>query len=168
MPNRPRFTPPPVSPSSWEVLNGVGVDGVEVNFPFSLFFVFLRFPVVFAFCLFFSLSFDFLVFYRFFFGGGGLFFMFFVFFRFFGALLVSLFFLVLFFFLFCLLFCFLFFHRFSSSQENLVLSAHLQADAVDGPCLRPRGKLQKTVKKGNFAPTPSTPTPLETFRPSDP
>ena len=38
-----------------EFLNGVGVDGVGVNFPF-----FCRFPVVFAFCLFFSLFFVFL------------------------------------------------------------------------------------------------------------
>ena len=42
-----------------------------------------------------------------------------------------------------------------------MFSAHLQAVAVDGPSIFGHGE---TAKKENFAPTPSTPTPSETFR----
>ena len=83
----------------WEVLNGVGVDGVGGIFPFfSFFFIFLRF-------LFFFFSF------------------FFVFLRFSS-----------FFFVFCL---------FSWNKGK---------------------RLQFTGKMGNFAPTPSAPTPFGTSR----
>ena len=48
------------APLSWEVLNGVGVDGVGGNFPFfSFFFVFLRFFVFFRFSSFFFVFFRF-------------------------------------------------------------------------------------------------------------
>ena len=50
--------------SLWEVLNGVGVDGVGGIFPFfSFFFGFLRFFVFFSFSLFFSFFFAFLSFF---------------------------------------------------------------------------------------------------------
>ena len=74
---------------------------------------------------------------------------------FFKALLISL-------------FVFSLFSHFSSflyiSEELRVFSAHFQAVVVDCPCLWPRGKLLRTTKKENFAPTPSTSTPSETFR----
>ena len=53
----------------WEVLNGVGVDGVGVNFLFFVFFVFFRvciLPVSFPFFFFLSLFCDFLLFFLFF------------------------------------------------------------------------------------------------------
>ena len=52
---------------------------------------------------------------------------------------------------------------FFSFQEVLVFSAHFQAIAVDCPSVFSYGETAKTCKKGNFAPTPSTPTPSETF-----
>ena len=58
-----------------------------------------------------------------------------------------------------------FFVSFYSSPEILVFSAHFQAVAVDCPSVFGYGETaKKTEKKREFAPTPSTPTPSETFR----
>ena len=116
--------------------NGIGVDGVGVIFLF-----FFRFSVVFAFCLCFcALSFSF-VFY-------------------FSAFFVS----PLFFVFLCFSLFFFVFLCFYSSQKILVFSARFQAVAVDCPSVFGYGETAKTRRKGHFAPTPSTPTPSETFR----
>ena len=127
------------SPRFGKVLNGIGVDGVGVNF---LFFCIslscLHFAGVFA--LFFFCSFLFLPFFLF------PYLRFFVFLHFF------------FFFVFLCFFV-------SFIRLKRVFSAHFQAVAVDCPPVFGYGETAKTrKKKGNFAPTPSTPTPSETFR----
>ena len=63
--------------------------------------------------------------------------------------------------LFPLFFVFLCFY---SSEKILVFSAHFQAVAVNCPSVFGYGETAKTRRKVNFAPTPSTPTPSETFR----
>ena len=58
-------------------------------------------------------------------------------------------------------FVFLFFTRL---KRFLVFSAHFQAVAVDCPSVFGYGETAKTRREWNFAPTPSTPTPSETFQ----
>ena len=147
---------------------------------FSLFFIFCRLFLhffiffssffVFLFFLFFScFFFVFLVCFRSF----SFFFVFFLFFL--SPCTFFVFFFVVFFvsfffrcssnlFVFFVFRVFRVFLRFSSFEENLVFSAHLQAVAVDGPSVFSHGENCKKLQKGNFAPTLTTPTPLETFR----
>ena len=71
------------------------------------------------------------------------------------------------FFFFSVFLCFSFFCifvSFYSFQEIWVFSAHFQAAAVDCPSVFGYGETAKNRKKGNFAPTPSTPTLSETFQ----
>ena len=108
---------------------------------------FLRFSVVFAFCLCFC-ALSFFLLFRF------CFLPFFLF----PLIFVFLFRFSLFFFVFCI------FVSFYSFQEIWVFSAHFQAAAVNCPSVFGYGETAKTRKKGNFAPTPSTPTLSETFQ----
>ena len=113
----------------WEVFNGIGVDGVGVNFLF-----FLRFSVVFAFCLCFCALFFVFVFCLFPFSAYLLRFFFFAFFVFFFVFLLFFFVFLCFSLFFVVFLCFsLFFFSLYSSQEILVFSAHFRA--VDVDCL---------------------------------
>ena len=146
--------------------NGIGADGVGVNF---LFFCVslscLYFACVFALFLFhicfFRLFSDFFLFLC-----SSCFSLFFFVFPLFSIVFhcFSLFFFV--FLCFSLFFSVLFpfFVSFYSCQKILVFSAHCQAVAVDCPAVFGYRETAKTRRKGNFAPTPSAPTPSETFR----
>ena len=85
--------------------------------------------------------------------------------RFFGSacLPVRFFFVFLRFFRFFFVFFFFVFLRFSSFQENLVFSAHLQAVVVDGPPIIGYGENCKKAQKREFRSDPVYTNPVRNF-----